>query len=422
MQQHSLPKESSSIIEKLITLTKRVHISLDTRTSLQPNFSSGCIWTLERFNCAVVFLQETTRLDFFSVLSRVASFSFKRQLSTLSEITPFFDGLTEQISQLITIITSSGNWIDFFHQGVNCIMVAFLELCTCQGLKVDKALLLSVSYRLLYRLLPGDDYLIPIILNILLVDGSNSIQQQFISLDTVALSHSIHEHDGSRPPRSFMISANDKASSLLPLSKDWIYNVPVTLYHTRTSFDLPMAILWMQNIQRLEEDASILITELPLEKRIYCLMHIFMLYDSDSKPLFHDYKIQHSLDIVLKCFFKNYTDITLRQEEFATFYEELVEQFISESMGNITFAKYLLVPITMNNSVNYRISFWSKIGPCLKIFTLKEVDLGQKTLLPYISRLETDKRVIHYFESIRPKITKESHPVLWAITVNHSEV
>lgn len=267
----------------------------------------------------------------------------------------------------------------FVNVGMNNFIKSFLDYSTYIGQKFTEEFL-SASARnrdlsacLLNSLLPGDDSFALELLEKEL--GASSFGLSIIQPESVLESKSLFALESlhvvsRRKPRSFLLQCGSgdgkrDAWTGVPFSTiDWLFAVPTDLYReSKSAVDEKTFEQWILLVDALERRKSSLTEAVSVGAKFSHLLHTFLLYNKDGEALFRCGDVSEALQRILGSY--DWTvDVCLHLDglpNFFALYQELLDQFVSESYGNAAFAKALLLPLSPLFSSRFQNVFWTKM-------------------------------------------------------------
>ena len=265
----------------------------------------------------------------------------------------------------------------FVNVGMNNFIKSFLDYSTYIGQKFPEDFSSAAHNRdlsacLLNSLLPGDDYFALELLEKEL--GASSFCLSIIQPESVLESKSLFALESlnvasRRKPRSFLLqcgSGDQKrdAWTCVPFSTiDWLFAFPTDLYREKSVVDENTFGRWILLVDALERRKSSLTEAVSVGAKFSHLVHTFLLYSKDGEALFRCGDVSEALQRILDSY--DWTvDLCLHLDglpNFFALYQELLDQFVSESYGNEAFAKALLLPLSPFFSSRFQNMFWTKM-------------------------------------------------------------
>jgi hypothetical protein len=314
----------------------------------------------------------------------------------------------------------------YLDQGISIFLESVLVSCMVLGDLMSKQSTYKLALSLVGRLLPGDEFLLQKLLDNILQNPTyipktisrNDIYEIYnLTSNEEQLEFSKSLLGKTVSPGSLILDYGN--SSKLPLNPNWIFGVFSELYHEKK---MPFTHKLMES----KIHAALLFCKhcepfalIGNSVKLVQLMHIFLMED-----LFRSEQIEQELELFYKQLtkstqinleegFENSADKTAQAKLFE-FFRQLVEQFQSVSFGNPTFAKYLCLFLSSQYSLDYRIHFWSELGPLLKLVTWTEQDLPGEDISPFLIK-EPKMRPIYQKAIYSGAITLERNRVMYQI-------
>jgi hypothetical protein len=365
-------------------------------------------------------------LDFYQYLyqrNQVAADSLQELL--------YSDAVQESITYIVSkkLIVPT-DWILFFAQGSNHFLESWVR-CNNELRKRNQDrlcqsdLVLSVALAIISKALPGDESVVTNLIETLFISDwwiqedqkiSEIAFGELLSLSNAKLSRGVRREEGEEL-QFCMYSIQDLQATSLPVSPDWIYSMARSFYLLKEKCNPSELTAWLDSIARLEEGTNAL-QGMSTPLKLYNLMFTFMLYDQQEDEIFRDPKISQRLQHLLRLLTSvPFETATVEDPKFFNFYEDFLDHFDAVSFGDKVFAMYLFVPLTMNYSEDFRISFWTKLYHQLRIIDLEEKDLPWASIAPFVTPVETnaDLKSLYMRARLASKINENRNPVLWRI-------
>lgn len=341
------------------------------------------------------------------------------------------------------------DWIRFFSQGCGALCKTWLHTIQLimkhsNGCEFSESAMYSIVNHCISRLLPGDDACGFDLAQQFFAsktytkDGTSiSIRDVYENLMTlkenVNYSRSLFGAEDAGKPSCLRIEVHQGISSY-PLRLDWIYS-PIAEYLERQSKQLDNDNVALKSFAILSfaremEDSSALIS--PANK-LANMMHIFLLCDSNGDELFRDSAMQGILDWGLRkycinggCNLENAFSLLkagqiATQSRFYELYQELVNQYLAVSFGDGVFSNYLAIALTMDYPVDYRLYFWTAMGPMVRSIFWTEKDLPGQNVKKYIEPIETNAELLDMYRHALNSgaVSAKVNPVLFKIASHH---
>jgi hypothetical protein len=343
----------------------------------------------------------------------------------------YSDTLLESIKYITSKkLVESTDWVAFFAQGTNHFLESWVhgnnELRKRkQDQYCQSDLVLSVALTIISKALPGDESVVTNLIDTLFISNlwiqedqriSEIAFGELLSESKAKLSRGVRKESGE-PLQLCMYSVQDLELTSLPVSPDWIYSMARSYYLLKEKCISVEIIAWLQTIERLEMGTNAL-QGMSIPLKLYNLMFTFMLYDNKDEELFRVQEISLLLKrLLIKLTEGAFDAVVVEDPKFFNFYEEFLDHFDAVSFGDKVFAMYLFVPLTMNYSADFRMSFWTKLYHQLRIIDIDEKDLPWSSIAPYIAPVEThpDLKSLYQRARLASKINQVRNPVLWNI-------
>ncbi|KAI8919223.1 hypothetical protein DFJ77DRAFT_453408 [Powellomyces hirtus] len=408
--------------------------------------------------------------------------SFLEILGGLNSASPEWDKFTESLLShpdmqrlVLRIIegsanlTTVGDWIRCFLPGEGALLYGWLASKNMQGDLVTNC---AVALAALPLLLPGDEFMAGRLLNMCILHprvqealaisaGVPLREADKLSMSKLQdlLDYGLYSDAalqksealyGRRTHQVTTLLTEGSASSVsMPARNDWMFSPFQRLLMESQQFG--HLIAEARKMGKLREDGDDLVVEclrlidrietcipfdwyrrqLPDAVKIARLMCIFLLPSSTSAQ---EIFALDSVSAMLSAALVRYTSDESAWERydldkacggksrFYHLYQSLVEQFAAVSFGDVVFARYLLLPISMRYPVDYRELFWNELYDILPAFTMDMKNVAAAgEFLDYFEPIESEEKIVlMYIRAIADrKVTLNTTPLLFHIAVHH---
>ncbi len=427
--QESLTEKTRFIITEYLHIIQSVTKPYAFDLSRIPRQSQSYVQLLfkDEINVAKSYLDFSEHLDFIAITTNSLAFFLQRKLMESSQFLILSNELNA--SQVLQLANSDefcvSNWMKYFTQGMVSALTSFITLFqvlryqSIEWIDLDLDRVASLLFR---HLLPGDDHLLPRILKIISRDDNTPkiFTDTLFSYGTLQYSRQLFQLDGEKWPSTLIVELNGEYSKL-PATPTKLYKLASDFANEKKPMSQDHLLSWLNFLSNLELSSHGIFSKMERSEKISALMYVFFLTSPTEEYLFRELEVE----ILMKRILKTLVDqdrkspIIFKEPKFLSLYLRLIDQFNSVSFGNVVLGTYLLLPCSMANNADFRVSFWTELENYVRLFTQKESDI------PFLDWLctpkEIDKALLHRFKrTIAMKlVTPERAPVLWKMIQSH---
>ena len=235
---------------------------------------------------------------------------------------------------------------------------------------------------------------------------------------------------------SLYVAVRSKLCGRVPLPHDWLFAPVDFLYRTNCAnqpdvddedednalFAEPVTQLF-RGLLRLRNESHY-VRSLDSQFFIVNAMKVFLL----SSCLFLDKQVSHVLDEIFHSCVRDLSSaefISSPSRTFLDFYRSFVEQFLAVSYCDPVFSKYLLVPLRMSQSVDYRLHFWTELGGAFHMVTLNMDTLKRDlNLQSFFYPVESSDHMLQIYANVlvSGQIDLQRTPLFYWLAVHHLSV